>query len=151
MKKRKCTLYLRRGVVYIRSVSSVHRGPYQDDGPCGRIPDPENFEKLGAAAVHFAGESREDIENKPNQSLNEATRVWLDAAGVSSWSTFVRLAKNISFRIRDEIEIMPYHNGGLKGSGRGYTELQDRAIHLPLNASHEKIGRAIMEAFKRCS
>lgn len=153
---KECSMYLRKGVIYIRTVSATKGGPCQAEGPVGQVVDLKDFAMICSTALRFAERSREGIEYHRIEDINEATKEWLEAAGASSWSTFVRSAKSVSLGIYSKTVITPYiilkqgyNITPYSRKGVGYLALTH--IHLPSESSHEAIGRAIMEAFDRSS
>ncbi len=152
---KECSMYLREGTIYIRTVSATIGGPCQVEGPVGQVADLRDLSLIGSAALRFAEQSREGIEYHMIEDINEAAKEWLEVAGVSSWRTFVRSAKSVSLGIYDETFVTPYvklecgyNITPYARKGLGYLALTH--IHLPPDSIHKEIGRAIMGAFDRC-
>ncbi len=153
---KRCKMYLRKGTIYIRTSSRARQGIWKDEGPVGQIADLGDFALIGSTALRFAEQSRENRMIDPMNLNGEWTWEWLDATGVSSWRTFIRSAISITMGIYDETVVTPYvrmergyNITPYYRKGLGYLGLDH--IHLPLDATHEEIGRAIMEAFDRCT
>ncbi|WP_428262367.1 hypothetical protein [Haliangium sp.] len=72
----------------------------------------------------------------------------LDAAGVKTWSAYVRDTRAISVeQADDDIVLTPTVN---RGAREGFGFLSEQAIHVPSTATHAEIGAAIEKALARC-
>jgi hypothetical protein len=87
---------------------------------------------------------------RPDQYRQMAAPL-LAVAGVRSWMTLQRSAALCTLSTDDSgIAIEPTLNGGSSGEGRGYRPLAAHRIVLPVDASADVVGTAVIDSFAKC-
>ena len=85
-------------------------------------------------------------------SWKELGTARLTAAGVKSEKAFQSGARSLSAeRAAQGIRIEPSRNGGTRGDAKGFAPLPELSLSLPLTASAESLGAAILACFERCA
>ncbi len=76
----------------------------------------------------------------------------LAAAGVRSESAFQRGSKLVSIeQAAGEIRFVPHHNGGTRGSAKGFTPINKECTSLPEPGESFKVGSVALASLLRCT
>ncbi|MEM6857039.1 MAG: hypothetical protein AAF559_04135 [Pseudomonadota bacterium] len=104
------------------------------------IVDPNDELGLETAIVHALARSRGGVPT-PARDANHITSL-LKAANVSSWSTFVKLAKCVEvFAKEGVLEITPYQN---LGGSDGFEPMTESVTHLTEDVTG--LGASVLKA-----
>jgi hypothetical protein len=119
------SLYKRRDAIHVSASHKTQAGFWIDDDGVVTLVSPQPASVWDAVKSALAL-SREGVPT-PRSSV-DLTVPLLTAAGVASWSTFVKAAQYVGIRQDgDMIKITPYKN---LGSKEGFAPIQDKAVSL---------------------
>ena len=132
-------IYYREDKIIIGSNHKTTDGVWIDPGPyevCSGQIDPAELGRI--------------IINALNSSKTGVPQPLEKAAGVKSYSTFIKGTKSCSVELSDKYNCIPYRNCGFKGDDKGFHKMPDEQISLSTNSSTEEIGQAVLDTLKRC-
>lgn len=139
------SIYLRKGAIFIRTVSRTEHGLGMVDGPPATLAVGSPPGDVGEAVLASLARSRSVPHPTSWEGLNDDPM--LREANVKTWSAFSRSASVVEVRLDAEFVLTPTRNEGARG---GFAHLNEKALHLPATASAEELGRAVEQAFTRC-
>jgi len=117
--------------------------------PVARLTRTVSPAELGAVVRRALAESRRGMPNPTN--WREFPSGLLRAAGLRSWNALQRSAARCQIEAGSAaIRVLPSHNGGTRGEGRGYHSLEELAVGVPANATDEELGAAVLSAIAVC-
>jgi hypothetical protein len=136
------SIYERKGEIFVTAAHQTKAGFWIDDDRVVSLTQ-STPEELGGAVELALALSRNDVPTPPpNQQIGKPL---LEAAGVGSWATFMRLSKLVSISMDgDVLKATPYRNLGGRG---GFEPQPDVAIQPPISAS--VLGETIMKIFSQ--
>ncbi|MGO8974320.1 MAG: contact-dependent growth inhibition system immunity protein [Steroidobacteraceae bacterium] len=106
---------------------------------------------LGERVLEALAGSRIDFPTPRPDQYREMSAPVLAVAGVRSWMTLQRSATLCTLTADgSSVAIEPTLNGGSTGEGRGYRPLATNRVMLPVDASADAIGNAVIESFAKC-
>lgn len=135
------TIYERKGKLLIAASHKTEAGFWIADKATAVVDAGDEVAVEGAIVAALAI-SREGIPTPPRDADHASSL--LAAAGVSTWSTFSKLAKCVDVHAKDGvIEVTPYKN---MGGSDGFDPQADKVISLPEGAPG--LGAAVLAALK---
>ena len=133
----------RNGTVFIGTCAKLVSGPYvvtQDV-----LVDMADHSGI-AAAIHNALENYSTDAEPPPRHKGPSPRVKFlcEAAGVKSWSAFMKGAKAVSLKLTSDGYVLQLSkNDGARG---GFTPISEGKTVLPLSSTDEELGAAVVAA-----
>jgi hypothetical protein len=101
-------------------------------------------EALGTAVVAALGESRTEVAHPTD--FPAIARPLYEAAGVKSWSTFVKGSSMCTVEVDGStLRIEPWEN---QGAREGFEPILENRLALPASSSIESLGLAVLDALK---
>jgi hypothetical protein len=101
--------------------------------------------ELGGAVRRCLQKSRTGVPHP--KEWKPVQRRWLDACNVRSYGELIKGAKLCLVSGCDTgFEITPTVNGGTRGDDRGFCEIEDARVSVPLDVTDEALGNAL----RRC-
>lgn len=123
-------IYERKGALFVTAAHKTKAGFWIDDDRVDRV-DRSTPDDLGRAIEAALARSLKDVFTPP--ATVRLDKPLLQAAGVSSWATFMKASKHVSVALDgDVLTITPHRNLGGKGGFEPQPELQ---VELPVSAS----------------
>jgi hypothetical protein len=99
---------------------------------------------LGLAVVEALGASRSEVPHPTD--FPALARPFYDAAGVKSWSAFVKGSLSCTVDLDgSSLHINPWKN---EGARKGFTPLPQQRLTLPASSPVEMLGQAVLDALK---
>lgn len=143
---RSATVNERDGVLFICPSSLTVDGIWIDTGPLFKIEPGSSKHAIGEAILTALDASRVSVPQPSDWS--SVTQPLLQAAGVKSWSTFMKRAKAVILR-QDEIglSLIPHKNLGPK---EGFQAILENIATLRFPSSAQSIGNAVIDSLSRC-
>ena len=142
------SIYERKGIIFIGANHRTTAGVWLDAGLYESVSVEHAKEKLGHLVSNSLGKSVIDIPHPSN--FSRLTNALLLIAGVRSYKSFLNGAKLCTLGISDQINIIPHKNGGYSGDSRGFTEIPNNVLILPIGASESDISWNILKALDSC-
>jgi hypothetical protein len=140
-------IYDYKGDWYFRPYAQTTAGVWIGMASVVKLHDTMPRSDAGRAALVALNESKESIPH-PADWGNLDDDPLLQAAGVKSWTIFMRSAKCVTLDENNgRLKLMPQNNLGPK---EGYVPIPKEAIELPLNSPPQHIGIALEDALARC-
>jgi hypothetical protein len=134
----------------IHSESRTGRGVWIAVEPFAVIPLPADLEQLGGAALAGLKSSASEIPDPAD--WGKVTEELVAEAGLRSYRELQRNASLCRIeQTAEAISIVPHHNGGVTGDGRGFHSLPDRSITLQSAPPAAELGRQILRCLDRCT
>ncbi|WP_137865122.1 MULTISPECIES: hypothetical protein [unclassified Sphingomonas] len=135
------TIYRRKGVLFIAASHKTEAGFWIADQETSVVEggDESGIQKAVAAALVS---SRSGVPTPaPDANLIGSL---LSKAGVSSWSTFSKIARCVDVHLKDgRIQVTPYRN---MGGSEGFDPMTDNVLELPEGSPD--LGKAVLAAFE---
>jgi hypothetical protein len=131
------SIYERKGALFVTAAHQTKAGFWIDDDRVVSL-NQSTPEELGRAVEFALALSRSGVPTPP--PAQRIDRPLLEAAGVGSWATFMKLSTLVSISMDgDVLKATPYRNLGGKG---GFEPQPDIAIQPPISAA--ALGDTIM-------
>jgi hypothetical protein len=106
--------------------------------------------ELGELALRALGDGRRGIPRVTDWKALVAPL--LDACAARSWSAIQRRYEYVEVeRLGGRVSVIPSRNGGTRGDDKGFHTLTSEVIHISEAVVPDVLGRAIQDAFSRCS
>lgn len=123
-------IYERKGALFVTAEHKTKAGFWIGDEQVVRLESPTS-DDLGRAIEAALARSLEDVATPP--ATARLDKPILQAAGVSSWATFMKLSKHVSVALdKDFLTLTPHRNLGGKG---GFEPLPKVQFPLPVSSS----------------
>ena len=140
---KRASAYSRGGKVYLYAEARTKDGIWISTEPVMTC-DPEDISALGQYILDALKRSKQGVRDPGRRK--DLTAPLLQLAGVKSYNTFARLAKNVGIRQEgDRILFIPTRNGG-PGTGFVPVDKKSRETH----ADVEGLGKMLLVAFEDC-
>ena len=115
-----------------------------------------NDSEIGSALRQALSQSKKESElDKPiadEEYKKGFMKPILKSAKVTSYRKLVQNSIYCSVaHINDRIEITPTHNGGTKGSKKGFGHLPDQLTAMDIDVSDQILGKTLKKCFARCT
>ncbi|MCB9787674.1 MAG: hypothetical protein H6744_13410 [Deltaproteobacteria bacterium] len=137
-----CEVYERRGRMLVQASSQTDQGVWILQGDVHALPSDCTDEELGSVVLAALAQS----SRVPHPtSWGGLTAALLAAAGVKSWKTFAKTAKNVSVELDQSGTIKPSRN---LGPVDGFEPLPGQELAVPSDASAATWGRAVRGALE---
>ena len=134
-------IYRRKGALFIAASHKTQAGFWVEDTETSVVESDDEGGVQRAVAEALA-RSQEGIPTPARD--DDLVGSLLSAAGVSSWSTFSKLAKCVDVHLGDgKLEITPYRN---RGGSDGFVPMTDKAVKLPEDSP--ELGKAVLSALE---
>jgi hypothetical protein len=145
--RKKAGIYCRDNVWYVSSYSRARgSGVWQSFEAPICLPSSASHSQKGETALIAVRASTHEAPAPPPGF--DPAALLLKAAGLPSFTKFAKGTKSIDVSLEDgKLTVTPQKNGGPR---RGFEWLTEKKIELDAEASHEQIGEALDEAFRRC-
>lgn len=135
------TVYRRKGSLFVAASHKTEAGFWVADKETVVVNSNDEAE-VQSAVVGALSRSQNSVPTPTRDA--DLVGSLLSAAGVSSWSTFFRLAKCADVHLRDgRLEITPYRN---MGGSDGFDPMIDKAVELPEGSPD--LGKAVLAALE---
>lgn len=135
------SVYERKGKLYVSASHKTEAGFWVSD-PSISVVDQGDEASVREVIVVALAASKNSITTPPRDA--DHISPLLEAARVSSWSTFSKLAKHVDIHLKDGvIEITPYKN---MGGSDGFDPMTANVITI--REGDSKLGSAVLEAIK---
>lgn len=133
------SIYQRKGSLFVSACHKTDAGFWLADTET-EVVDHNDEQGLEKAIINALARSREGVPT-PVRDTNRIAPL-LDAAKVSSWSTFIKLAKSVDVYLKDEtFEITPYRN---LGGSDGFDPMTEKIVRLDEKTSD--LGSSVLAA-----
>ena len=133
------SIYQRKGSLFVSAYHKTEAGFWVANTETETV-EPHDKVGLEKAIMNALARSREGVPT-PARNANHTASL-LDAAKVSSWSTFAKLAKSVDVFAKDGVfEITPYQN---LGGSDGFEPMTGSVIHLADDAAD--VGSWVLKA-----
>ncbi|WP_428267755.1 hypothetical protein [Haliangium sp.] len=136
-------IYLRKGKLLVGTLSRTEFGVWVVDGPYSTMAMPCESEVVGTSVIAAIERSR----NVPHpRDPTEKMALILSAAGVKSWGTFVKGAKEVLVDLDGaQYIITPTSNQGARG---GFTPLIEKKVRISSAVSPAQLGEAVFQGIE---
>lgn len=106
--QKQASLILRKGKLHVHAMSRAVTWLTIGDGPITTV-DPNDIGNVGKAVIAAIAYSRDNIPHPKDQNAwKEVQRPMLEAAGVKSWDTLMKGAKNVGVYLEEgRLKIQP--------------------------------------------
>jgi len=134
-------IYRRKGAMFVAASHKTRAGFWVEDTKTS-VVESDDADHIQNAIVEALARSREGIPTPARDA--DLVGSLLSAAGVSSWSTFAKLARCVDVHLKDhKLEITPYRN---RGARDGFVPMTDRVVELPEDSA--ELGEAVLTALE---
>lgn len=99
--------------------------------------------ELATTLRHVLSRTRFDVAHPLRDEWRALTAPFLAAAGVRTWSAFMKGATGVSVTLADAYELVPMRNMGGK---QGFVDVEERAVSLPSATSDVALGESVRKA-----
>ena len=135
------TIYRRKGTLFVAASHKAEAGFWVADKKTA-VVESNNEGDIQSAVVEALARSQDGVPTPARDA--DLVGSLLAEAGVSSWSTFFKLAKCVDVHLKDgKLEITPYRN---MGGSDGFDPMIDKAVELPEGSPD--LGKAVLAAFE---
>lgn len=141
--ERFCSVYQRRGKIYVQAQSRTTTGLLLVDGDVHVVDEDIPEGVLGETIVRSLGESRQIPHPKTTKGLLDPL---LKAMGVRSWRSLIQGCWKADVAAGEVIEVESSRNLGAR---EGFAPILP-ARQLPASVSAAELGRAVRDALDRC-
>jgi hypothetical protein len=136
--------------ILVHSQSRTPEGLWIATAPFIRLEGTPDPEELGRAVLGALDASVMDHPTPADPK--EVTAALVKGAGVRSYAALQRAAALCGItRNTGGCRIVPHHNGGTSGDGRGFHELPEVGEELKADVPAAELGVVVVAAFGRCS
>ena len=135
------TIYRRKGALFVAASHKTEAGFWVADQET-LVVEAGDESGIQRAVVEALASSRNGVPTPaPDADLISSL---LSKAGVSSWSTFSKIAKCVDVHLADgRLQVTPYRN---MGGSDGFDPMTDKAVELPEGSPD--LGKAVLAAFE---
>ncbi|MBP2159713.1 MULTISPECIES: hypothetical protein [Asticcacaulis] len=135
------TVYRRKGALFIAASHKTEAGFWVADEETSVVGSSDEGD-VQRAVVEALARSQNRIPTPARDA--DLVGSLLSAAGVSSWSTFSKLAKCVDVHLKDgRLEITPYRN---MGGSDGFEPMTDKAVEL--SEGSPDLGKTVLAALE---
>jgi hypothetical protein len=140
---KRASAYQRKGYIVLFAVSDTTAGVGIAAAPVLRV-EADNVPELGRAVLAVLEGSRSNVPHPSRDGWREVAAPVLKMAGVKSWNTFAKAAKNVDIRFdTNRVSFIPIKNLGPKN---GFVVLPTEKVRTSAPTETE-LGLALIAAF----